>query len=74
MPEEEIKSLTLNYIFPNSIYDCFVEYEGSYLRRLKHFNEINKTCLEKRTIFKDDDVKNIVKNFDMKIFKKYGDS
>jgi hypothetical protein len=56
MPNDEIKCLTLNHIFPNAIYDCFVQYQGSYLRRLKYFNENNKTCFEKKLIFKDQTV------------------
>ena len=49
-------------------------YKGKYLRRLKYFNEVQKTCFEKAIIFKGDRVKQIVKNFDMMLYKKCGDS
>lgn len=53
MPNDEIISLTLNYIFPNSIYDCIVQYKGTFLRRLKYYNETNKTYFEKNRIFRE---------------------
>jgi hypothetical protein len=53
MPDDEIYTIMLNYIFASMVYDCFVYYRGSQIRRLKYYNEINKTCFEKRLLFKD---------------------
>ncbi len=64
----------VNNIYQNSIYDCLVLYKGKYLRRLKYFNEVQKTCFEKAIIFKGDKVKQIVKNYDYNTYRQYGDS
>jgi len=64
----------LNNIFKNSIYDCLVLYKGKYLRRLKYFNEVQKTCFEKAVIFKGDRVRQIFKNYDMILYREQGDS
>lgn len=49
-------------------------YKGKHLKRLKYFNEAQKTCFEKALIFKGYKVKQIVKNYDMKLYKEHGDS
>lgn len=71
MPDEEIKSLILNHVFKNSIYDFLVQYNDSNLRRLKYFNDCHKTCFEKAQIFKGvgQKVKQIVKNSDMLAYR-----
>jgi len=38
MPDDEIESLLLNYIFSNSIYDCIIIYKGKFIHRLKYYN------------------------------------
>ena len=73
-PENEVQSLWVNNIFKNSIYDCLILYKGKYLRRLKYYNDTQKTCFEKAIIFKGDKVKQVVKNFDYMAYKHYGDS
>lgn len=73
MPEDEITSLFLNHIFKNSIYDCLVQYKNTNLKRLKYFNECQKTCFEKAVIFKGMKVRQIVKNYDIKVYRIYGD-
>lgn len=72
MPDDEIQTIMLNHIFPSMVYDCFVQYKGSQLRRLKYYNEINKTCFEKRLLFNDNIVHQIVKNNDMKSYRTSG--
>ena len=62
MPGDEIESLLLNHIFSNSIYDCIVKYKGLFIRRLKYYNEINKTYFEKGKIFENKKVVQILKN------------
>jgi hypothetical protein len=47
VPPEEIESLLLNYVFSSSIYDCIVMYRGNFMKRLKYYNDIDKTYFEK---------------------------
>mmetsp|Transcript_9022 Transcript_9022/g.8428 ORF Transcript_9022/g.8428 Transcript_9022/m.8428 type:complete len:143 (-) Transcript_9022:893-1321(-) len=47
MPANEIEELLLNYIFRGTIYDCIIMYRGKFIRRLKYYNETNKTYLDK---------------------------
>jgi hypothetical protein len=56
MPDDEIQSLLLNYIFSNSIYDCIIMYRGKYIKRLKYYNELDKTYFEKGKIFENQNV------------------
>jgi len=37
-------------------YDVFVEFKGSYIRRLKYFSESGKLYFEKKIIFKEEKV------------------
>lgn len=71
--EDEIKSLTLNHIFPYNTYDVFVEFKGSYIRRLKYYSETGKTYFEKKVIFREERVVQILKNEDTRNFRKFGD-
>ena len=71
--DDEIKSLTLNHIFPYNTYDCLVEFKGSYIRRLKYYSETGRTYFEKKVIFKEEKVIQIIKNEDTRNYRKYGD-
>ena len=73
MPADEIKSLLLNHIFSNSIYDCIVRYKGLFIRRLKYYNELNKTYFEKGRMFQNQKVIQIFKNSDTDNYRMYGD-
>jgi hypothetical protein len=54
--DDEIEKLVLSFIYQNSIYDLFIQYKGSYLRRLKYFNEVNKPYFEKNKLFQHEKV------------------
>jgi hypothetical protein len=73
MPNDEIDSLMLNHIFSNSIYDCIIKYKGLFIRRLKYYNELNKTYFEKGMMFEGLKVIQILKNSDSENYRRYGD-
>jgi hypothetical protein len=54
-------------------YDVLVEFKGSYIRRLKYYSECQKIFFEKKVIFKDERVVQIMKNEDTRNYRKYGD-
>lgn len=56
MPDDEIESLLLNFIFTNNIYDCIIKYRGKFIRRLKYYNKLDKTYFEKGKIFENQNV------------------
>ncbi len=74
MPDDEIQSLLLNYIFSNSIYDCIIMYRGKYIKRLKYYNELDKTYFEKGKIFENQNVLQLQRNVDARNYRQYGDS
>lgn len=74
MPTDEIESLMLNYIYPNSIYDCIIKYKGQFIRRLKYYTELNKTYFEKANMFEGFKVIQMITHNDSKNYRLYGDS
>ena len=56
MPDDEIESLLLNFIFSNSIYDCIIIYRGKFIHRLKYYNQLDKTYFEKGKVFVNQNV------------------
>jgi hypothetical protein len=67
MADTEIKTLQINYIFSNSIYDVIVCYQGMFIRRLNYYGEIDKAIFIKKRIFGEPEVEvlQIVKNEDV---------
>lgn len=74
MPTDEIESLMLNYIFPNSIYDCIIKYKGQFIRRLKYYTELNRTYFEKAHMFEGFKVIQMITHNDSKNYRLHGDS
>jgi hypothetical protein len=74
MPSDEIESLMLNYMFPNSIYDCIIKYKGQFIGRLKYYTELNKTYFEKAHMFEGFKVIQMITHNDLKNYRLYGDS
>lgn len=51
VPEIEIDKLLLNYTFSSNIYDCIIMYRGQFIRRLKYYDDFDKTYFEKGKVF-----------------------
>lgn len=49
-------------------------YKGKFIRRLKYYNQLDRTFFEKTKLFEKQDVLQIQRNVDTRNYRQYGDS